>query len=920
MEWAQAIMGTKEQYEVERVAFEHGASGELCKKVSRKERERLFKEFVKFDKDGSGCIDLDEFTEMCANLGVSLTQQEAQEAMMELDKDGNGSCDFSEFMWFWTSSSKCGGHSSLVLSLLRMKLEALNKYEEAREEVAKRVHALERQACESEDMPLKLSYSLAPAECEGSEEKMSATVCFSKEKMELKEVLTFELRFLASSESAAVRVCSTFDMLLSKRKEQVQALDDMFGMHNISFCTEKGSIVVLTFDVRWPATMYDEKAKASARAFTWLKQIEATLRVGFDFDDLLKKPDEPLTVQQVLRHRLNWKSLISPRMKQLLLMQIPFFMMWPMALWRLLAGFQADLQLSFDEGLAPEAMDKLTRGMLSAMLKQFTANNLKNMFEGWHRTIQGTPDEIDLKEVYKACRSLAGLQSVCLFGFAPAPCGSSRSSLKSDDGTNPFTKVSIKFEGVNPFPLMVHAMQAVGAADKGENEEALPRKPLLPAERKKLQEIFAKHDADGSGQIDVQEFKAMVEELGGKLTEEEAAAAMKQLDKDGNGQCDFEEFEAIWTQMPGCGGYSSVALEALKMKVAADAGFGGFKKKFLNFFPTKRISAFSWKAQLQATPGMTVFNEAKAALKALLRRAMGGGVPCFEIKFSAKEEQAGNVAGVFNKALNMLKEVLDVATPGVVWSTSVKGEVVAITADLTALMQTLQDDQMFCQIAGSVLQAVKDFEISCGVGADCEELAAAPDQPLLAAMKGMNISNRIDVSCEGKEMAMHNGPPVLEPLLKLLCGVDVCVFSGYHEKYVNETTSTPGVNWVALAQLRELATAILQPPLPPEVGILFSVFRKVKENLVNLESISLRNIPLADGEDIVFSFENVNPVPIIDYVFGPALEKSPYEEIMAELENVAPVVEAPVVEAPDSPKTVEGTKKKKDKTKAKAAA
>eukprot|EP00033_Pygsuia_biforma_P001434 GCRY01001618.1.p1 GENE.GCRY01001618.1~~GCRY01001618.1.p1 ORF type:complete len:171 (-),score=42.15 GCRY01001618.1:397-909(-) len=66
-------------------------------------------------------------------------------------------------------------------------------------------------------------------------------------------------------------------------------------------------------------------------------------------------------------------------------------------------------------------------------------------------------------------------------------------------------------------------------------------KPIPLSER-----IFKKYDKDGSGSIDVKEFKAMVMDMGYHLSDEEYSVAVLQLDSDGNGSIDLNEFKKFW--------------------------------------------------------------------------------------------------------------------------------------------------------------------------------------------------------------------------------------------------------------------------------------------------------------------------------------------------------------------------------------
>jgi hypothetical protein len=93
---------------------------------------------------------------------------------------------------------------------------------------------------------------------------------------------------------------------------------------------------------------------------------------------------------------------------------------------------------------------------------------------------------------------------------------------------------------------------------------------MSPGEKEKIKQIFDKYDKDQSGSIDLKELQQMCAELGGKMTDQEVTIAMNQLDKDHNGMCDFEEFVHFWSSKPGLGGFHSITLDFLKMKLAGE--------------------------------------------------------------------------------------------------------------------------------------------------------------------------------------------------------------------------------------------------------------------------------------------------------------------------------------------------------------
>ena len=99
-------------------------------------------------------------------------------------------------------------------------------------------------------------------------------------------------------------------------------------------------------------------------------------------------------------------------------------------------------------------------------------------------------------------------------------------------------------------------MQAVGrgmaarAAQRKQKDAATKLQALLRGTRvripqAKVDKLFAKADADGSGNIDVAELKRMAAAEGRTLTDVEAAAAIVTMDTDGNRTIDKKEFEAF---------------------------------------------------------------------------------------------------------------------------------------------------------------------------------------------------------------------------------------------------------------------------------------------------------------------------------------------------------------------------------------
>ncbi|XP_010935758.1 calmodulin [Elaeis guineensis] len=64
-----------------------------------KEQISEFQEaFSLFDKDGDGCITLEELETVIKSLGQNPTEDELHEMIKEIDADGNGTIEFGEFL------------------------------------------------------------------------------------------------------------------------------------------------------------------------------------------------------------------------------------------------------------------------------------------------------------------------------------------------------------------------------------------------------------------------------------------------------------------------------------------------------------------------------------------------------------------------------------------------------------------------------------------------------------------------------------------------------------------------------------------------------------------------------------------------------------------------------------------------------
>ncbi|KAF0889338.1 hypothetical protein E2562_023641 [Oryza meyeriana var. granulata] len=76
----------------------------------RQEQVAEFREaFSFFDKDGDGCITLEELDTVIRSLGQTPTREELTEMIRDVDADGNGTIEFAEFLALMARKASLGG-------------------------------------------------------------------------------------------------------------------------------------------------------------------------------------------------------------------------------------------------------------------------------------------------------------------------------------------------------------------------------------------------------------------------------------------------------------------------------------------------------------------------------------------------------------------------------------------------------------------------------------------------------------------------------------------------------------------------------------------------------------------------------------------------------------------------------------------
>ena len=82
----------------ERMGSSHKSSNKKVDGVTKQQLVQYRELFRKFDRDGSGSIDLEELNDMLKSCGMQMDLADLREIVEEFDEDNNGTIDFEEFV------------------------------------------------------------------------------------------------------------------------------------------------------------------------------------------------------------------------------------------------------------------------------------------------------------------------------------------------------------------------------------------------------------------------------------------------------------------------------------------------------------------------------------------------------------------------------------------------------------------------------------------------------------------------------------------------------------------------------------------------------------------------------------------------------------------------------------------------------
>lgn len=267
----------------------------LNKPQSEKEMGLLKKTFDKYDKDGSGSIDLKELKEMFVELGAKkITDEDVQAAMTQLDTNKDGTCSFDEFKTFWSSKSNLGGYSAVSLKLLKAKLAASDMLDKGKRWFGG-LGSRSPEDPDLQDTVFKFSSEVGPL-MEDNDTKMTSAASIDIVDEKAAGPPRAVLRVTAKSADAAGEV-------VAKVKEVVagpftEALKESFQSNLEAVAVD--NVIEITVQPVEGAEIFGEDFydKEVMRIITpiikTLSQSSAKAQFANEFDDFLAQPDTPM--------------------------------------------------------------------------------------------------------------------------------------------------------------------------------------------------------------------------------------------------------------------------------------------------------------------------------------------------------------------------------------------------------------------------------------------------------------------------------------------------------------------------------------------------------------------------------------------------------------------------------------------------
>lgn len=873
----------------------------IHKPLTDEKRKKIEEMFKKYDKDGSGSIDLKELRKMITDLGAEITSEEAALAMQQLDKDGNFTCSLDEFILFWTAKPGLGGYSSSVLDFMKLRLKAEKKLAKARSQLAK----AKGKAVDEGTISIKGTAEISPGMA-GVDPKMSMTFTTEKradgdasEKNLPKAVISVACES-AEAATTLAKAADDFHQLIKEkeRKEKGERID-LNPLPIQPKWVANGDKFEASLEV--PAEMVDEKMHgelplALSVVESTLKKLLITVSYGANADTIVENPNKSF-VELVNGIKVTSDTLLDSGHLGAI-----GFHPHIQAMLQMFAGSESSLVLGYNQAYAEKQIKKVRKNTsrTGPELALFGPEVAQKMVEGKMAELRanleagddsdscysyGTAKETVLG-VRKIIKLLAGSKGVESIRFVNLPGAS--------------VDFVARFEDVNPFKVAAYISAPVDQLDPNTSTEAEVKadplsKKLEPGEEAKLKEVFNKYDKDGNGGIDLSELQAMCKELGGSLTEAQAKEAMAQLDTNKDGTCSFKEFCAFWTSKPELGGYSAMALKVLKMKLAAESALAAHQNRVMAHNSRAKTLKDDLSANLsvEVTPGVTACPEKmKISAKVTQQVVDGDGddeAPSVTLNLLAKSaEDAKKVVELTNQVLMKYAPPPLMQIPPTV---TAEGATVSIVVSPPAEVAAGAMEEME-EVVSKAIQWVKTLKgagVVVTMGSTFEDWLASPDSTVAETFGGTKIMLDFSASSMVRSLEVGGGRKkgMLKKVLKLFAGLEAKLLVGYNQKKIKnffESLDDSGMlPWDK--PLNEVfspsgCARMMKKPeeqeIPEEMQEPLQALYDVLKCLKGVESIVSKGILISPAEQVkaeaVINFENFNPFCIGEYFFSKVLE------------------------------------------------
>mmetsp|Transcript_101590 Transcript_101590/g.185375 ORF Transcript_101590/g.185375 Transcript_101590/m.185375 type:complete len:1014 (-) Transcript_101590:193-3234(-) len=861
----------------------------LCKKLKPEEREAIRAVFNNYDKDGSGSIDLQELSQMCKELGRTVTEAQAKEAMKQLDRDGSGKCDFNEFLLYWTSKPILGGYDEITLQMMKTALAT-----KAATAKAKTI----AQQMMGKPVPdakgfLKSNFVISP-NMGPFEPKMSAKLSLSKVEAERIRPMP-SLRLVANDEKGAGATADAIQEVFTWFNEDPDFSDAPFKLA----VEQIGNVVECKLTINEDNEDFDDPMFAmmldvAANCFDW---VDVNLDWSNDISDLVGQPDKhPFENLGGLRMSLDsqiqhgyLKTVQMMMADDMDGMEDPGFL----DLWKSFGQAFNGSGMDTKIGYFPEHLKVVARELKSIDMEIPSLAKMQAMAKE-EREMTGPPDEgfkpkfsMIARVLKELSANVSNLESISLTGLgaiaAKITFTKFRPWLLAQYILQP--RIDLDVEGKEDIPQPVQGFSAV--RDIGDKE------------RERIKKTFDQYDKDGSGAIDLKELEGMVKELGGSITTEEAQEAIKQLDKDGSLTINFQEFELWWSSKPGCGGYSSVALGFLRMKMNGWNAMMKAKKALVNnTFGVTEDSDTMISQTYTVAPDMTP-QEPKMFMETTFKQESAASSSdeasvVFKIEASSAEAAAtalGLIKEKYAEFEPMLAEMpvnisFDQEDADIVFKAFVP-------AEMAAAMMESADPGMQMMMANLVtaIQAMLNSSIKVSYPHTFEDFIENPEKNVAEVMKGMKMEMKFGLTAAGRVLLSGISIPgfqnVFRPLVRSFAGLQMDVFNGFNPEklaeYMNNSIQLAGkMNGLEVGDgtcCFNTLRLMLEKAFPNEALSFIPVILDTCKLLKGPKSLTISGFlpkPGADGAKLECktSFEKFNLFPLIAFLLEPLKAKA----------------------------------------------